>query len=243
MQRRSLILTLVVCLLLVLIPALALADGEWSGYTAISDQEDLEAVANDMSGKYYLTNNIVLTGDWEPLGWTDDADVRFTGIFDGNGHTISGLSAEYSNSNSATYVGLFAINAGTIRNLTLDAPATGGTEVVGTVAGGNAESGVIENCHVNGGSAYGNMNFRHMTNMKAYGQRIGGLVGWNSGTITQCSSTAKAVGWFAVGGLVGLNNGSISECFAKGEVNWASKTSVQENRMRQAVCEALHNND
>ena len=244
MQRRSLILTLVVCLMLVLIPALALADDEWSGYTAISDQEDLEAVANDMSGKYYLTNDIVLTGDWEPLGWTDDADVHFTGIFDGNGHTISGLYAEYSSYNSATYVGLFAINAGTIRNLTLDAPATVGTEVVGTVAGDNTESGVIENCHVNGGSAYGNMNFRHATNMKAYGQRIGGLVGCNSGIITKCSSTAKAVGWFAVGGLVGINKGgSISECFAKGEVNWASKTSVQENRMRQAVCEAIHNND
>ena len=81
------------------------------GRYVIYNQADLKAVANDLTANYIVANDITLSGDWTPLGWTDSTDVPFTGTFDGNGYIISGLGMDYD---SGTYVGLFAINSGTI---------------------------------------------------------------------------------------------------------------------------------
>jgi len=57
---------------------------------AISDRAGLEAIKNDLSGNYYLTADIDLSGaEWAPLG--DSADL-FTGIFDGQGHALRNLT-------------------------------------------------------------------------------------------------------------------------------------------------------
>ena len=59
---------LVVLMLCALFPlSAAFAADEWEGYTAISSQEDLEKIADDMSGKYYLTTDITMEGIWSPL--------------------------------------------------------------------------------------------------------------------------------------------------------------------------------
>ncbi len=42
-----------------------------SGYTAVSTAQGLAAIANKMSGKYFLTADITLTSDWTPLGYDD----------------------------------------------------------------------------------------------------------------------------------------------------------------------------
>lgn len=70
-----------------------------------------------LNEKYVLANDIDLSeyNQWTPIGWTDSDDVEFTGELDGNGKTISTLKCDYS-SNSASNVGLFAINAGTYVN-------------------------------------------------------------------------------------------------------------------------------
>ena len=52
---------------------------------------------------------------WEPIG---TEELPFSGIFNGNGHTISGIEIDISNSPTIT-VGLFAYNSGTISNLEL----------------------------------------------------------------------------------------------------------------------------
>lgn len=121
-------------------------------------------------------------------------EVRtFTGVFDGNGHTISNFSYV---SNDTDYIGLFGhagwspYNKGEIRNLGLiDPNVDAGTgNYVGSLIG---YGGTITNCYVNGGSVSGH-------------NCVGGLVGTcTAGTITECNSSASVSGVNDVGGLIG----------------------------------------
>jgi type II secretion system protein G len=54
---------------------------------------------------------------------------------------------------------------------------------------------------------------------------IGGLVGQNDGTITDCYATAEVTGSGYTGGLVGRNHGTITSCYATGEVTGNEHTS------------------
>ena len=133
----------------------------------------------------------------------------FTGIFDGNGHTISNFT--YT-STTADYLGLFAYVSGenaVIKDLGLINPnLDAGTRwLVGSLVGYLRE-GTITNCYVEGGSVFSG------------GYPVGGLVGSNSGTITNCYSTGSASGNQSVGGLVGRSdNGTITNCYSTGSVS------------------------
>jgi predicted outer membrane repeat protein len=132
----------------------------------------------------------------------------FTGVFDGNGHTISNLSYTLTSYRTQN-IGLFGYVEGPnaeIKNLGMINPNrdTRARDNIGSLAGYN--SGKITNCYVQGGSFMGN-------------ERVGGLVGVNAGTITNCYSTSSVVGGDQVGGLVGLNSGSIADCNSSGDVS------------------------
>jgi|LFRM01.2.fsa_nt_gb hypothetical protein len=92
---------------LTLLPASAAE--EW---IPISTPQDLADIGKNLSGNYYLTQNIDLTGfEWDSIG-TDP----FKGVLDGNGYIIMNLSCEsYMN----RVGGLFMQNEGTIKNLCL----------------------------------------------------------------------------------------------------------------------------
>jgi PKD repeat protein len=45
-------------------------------------------------------------------------------------------------------------------------------------------------------------------------RHLGGLVGFNNGTLTACYATGEITGDEIVGGLVGLNNGTMEECYS-----------------------------
>jgi hypothetical protein len=190
---------------------------------------ELQAIAfsGDMTGYYILMNDIDAsdTANWNDAG-TSDLDVRegfrpigsnrdwnsrvFTGVFDGNGKKISGLTI---NRPYGGYIGLFSVLAGEIRNLTLDnvriEDSMHTIYFVGGLVGQN-RSGCIENCSVSG--------------LVNGGYDVGGLVGTNGeegkATISQSFSTALVRGIGAVGGLVGYNNkGMISQCFSTGDTS------------------------
>lgn len=138
-----------------------------------------------------LAADINMTGQsWTPIGMEDD----YTGVFDGNGHTITGLGDC-----------LLDTNDGTVRNLTFIEPTISSSSVIGAVARNNY--GTIENCHVEGGSLKGSLN------------NVGGIAGlnWDGGTIRACSSSAT-VNADRVGGIVGYNEGSVLACYATGSV-------------------------
>ena len=61
-------------------------------YYLLTTAEELSAIgaAYPLSGNYMLANDITMSGEWSPIG---NSENPFTGIFDGNGHTINGLTA------------------------------------------------------------------------------------------------------------------------------------------------------
>jgi hypothetical protein len=132
--------------------------------------------------------------------------TSFSGVFDGNGHTIWNLTITGEN-----YLGLIGHISGEnakIVDLGLLVPkidaGTGG--LAGSLVGHN--EGTITNCYVMMGVVSGQ----------------GGLAGENYGTITKCYFTGNVSGISGVGGLVGLNGwldgtGMISDCYVIGSVS------------------------
>lgn len=125
--------------------------------------------------------------EWTPIG---NEDNKYTGTFDGNGKTISGL---YFHDSGANYVGLFGYSSGTIKNVGVVDPYFNGKENVGGVCGYN-NGGTIENCY-NRGTVSGSSNC------------VGGVCGFSTGTITNCYNTGD------VGGVCGANSGTITNCY------------------------------
>ena len=124
---------------------------------------ELYNINNNMSGNYKLMNDIDMTDDvavggdwdfmgngWEPIGSNGVyGKTAFTGSFDGDGHKIIGMRIEVKTTPSGTseiYLGLFANNAGTIKNLGIDST---GKVNIGYYSGGICayNSGTILNCY------------------------------------------------------------------------------------------------
>lgn len=139
---------------------------------------------------------------WKPIG---NDIAPYTGTFDGNGYTISGL---YFNdtSESSEYVGLFGKigSGGSVSNVNVTNSYFNGYERVGGICGCN--EGSIANCHVQG-----------ILSAKYY---AGGVCGSNGGTITNCYNTGTVSGvTFGFGGVCGQNYGTIKNCYNTGTVS------------------------
>lgn len=77
---------------------------------AILNAEGLAAMNQNLSGSYSLEADLTLSGSYTPIG---DNSGAFTGNFDGNFHTISGIQVS-----RGTYGGLFGLtNGATIQNV------------------------------------------------------------------------------------------------------------------------------
>lgn len=58
----------------------------------IHNEEELERVRENLDGYYVLAADITLTKPWTPIGATViGTSSAFTGVFDGDGHTISNV--------------------------------------------------------------------------------------------------------------------------------------------------------
>ncbi len=197
-------------------------------YTEISTPAGLEAIRQDLSGNYRLTADIDLSGiEWIPLG---DDQAAFTGILDGNGHTVSNVTV---NQSAMYYAGLIGNNKGNILSLSLTNVRISGHIYTGGLAGYN--SGRIEACHVDGnvtgvidtgglvGYNYGGViEGSSATGGLAVGtsSHVGGLVGYLvKGSVTNSYATVNVVGKEYAGGLIGLvGSGIIEQCYAIGNV-------------------------
>ena len=199
----------------------SLAAAEDPGYTVSEDGKTYtvtsadgllawnEAVQKDMTLNCTLADNIDLTGiDWTPIG--KDDNKAYTGTFDGNGKTITGLTVTGSNE----YAGLFGfIGPGdTVQNVVLEGVQITSDNSSGYAGGvaGYCYRGTLENCSVSG-SVSGS----------GSSSDVGGVVGYQLvGSITGCSSSATVKGMNRAGGVVGVtNNGAIlTACYATGDV-------------------------
>ncbi len=169
---------------------------------------DLQGIKGNLAGRYVLGDNIdaSATSGWNGgAGFAPLSSTWFTGIFDGLGHTISGLTI---NRPGTSNVGLFGLTKGsTISNIGLLGGSVAGGSFVGGLVGYN-NAGTITRAYTTG-------------TVSGSGEQVGGLVGNNEGTISQSYATGAVSAPTRVGGLVGLNNGSISQAYATGAVNGA----------------------
>ena len=196
---------------------ISLAAAKDLGYTIESDgsytvtsADGLMNVAELVNGgktdiNITLDKDIDLTGkEWTPIG--TGYSNKYTGTFDGGGHTIKGLTVTTNDQ----FVGLFGSigYAGTVKNVMMEDVQITSNRSSG-FAGGVAgySDGTIENCSVSGsvsGTVY-----------------VGGVVGAQlEGSITGCSSSTTVKGTVYVGGVAGQTNSSatLTACYATGNV-------------------------
>ena len=202
---KLLSLLLAAVLLLSLAAPAALAAGS-ADVVYLRTAEDLAELSKNCTldswsqGKIvYLEADIDLTG-------TDFAPIpTFGGTFEGQGHTISGLSL----TGSGNVRGLFRYiqPSGVVRDLSVEGwiDPTDRKNTLGGIAGSN--QGLLSNCSFHGtvrGADY-----------------IGGLVGTNesTGQIINCTFSGAVTGEHYVGGIAGQNGGSIIRCANSGSIN------------------------
>ena len=187
----------------------------------ITTAQQLKQLADEVnagdskSGKtVLLMNDIDLSvyPNWSPIGTlkpnTSQVSYPFSGVFDGQNHTISNLTCT---SVTNGYAGLFGNFDGTVQNLILrDAQIT----VEGQAAAVVCENykGQVLNCAMIGGSVKGK-------------SVAGGVVCYNRGTVENCYATGDVTslsgGWICyAGGVVGYNyrEGTVQSCYATGRV-------------------------
>ncbi len=198
----------------------SLADAATDTPIKISSAENLKKIGTEpgfpMDGSYVLTEDIDLRGEENPWKSIGKGGKSFTGTFDGDGHTISGLYLNFSSiGGTDPGAGLFTSvgQDGSVKNLTVEGkidPTGLERSSIGGVVGVN-NGGTISSCT---GSVVinGNANFS-----------VGGVVGANSGgTISSCTGSVVINGNanFSVGGIVGSSeNGTIENCHNTGSIN------------------------
>ena len=218
------------------------ATNTYTVYTAKGLLDWSEAARADLTTNLVLAADITLTGEnnWTPVGAYDESvsdedNTEYIGTINGGGHTITGLHIN-NNSDDEGFISALG-EGGTVKNLTFaDVHMTAG-QYSGIVAGNS--KGTIENCHVTSG-----------VNSYIHGsQCVGGIVGYNVGSVTGCtnngtvSGSGKYVGGIVghgtadavitnctnngtvsgedeyVGGIVGENLGSVTNCTNSGTVS------------------------
>ena len=184
-------------------------DGQ--GNYTVTSTEGLKNIAKLVNEEWKLGINITLTADidlkgidWTPIG--KDDNKAYTGTFDGNGKTITGLTV----TGSDQYAGLFGYigSGGTVKNVVLEGVQIESDNSSGYAGGVAGDSwGTIENCSVSGsvsGTTF-----------------AGGVVGsQRGGSITGCNSSATVKGVIFAGGIAGETNSgaSLTGCYATRDV-------------------------
>lgn len=187
-------------------------DGQ--GNYIVTTAEGLKAVADianngNLGINITLTENINLTDmEWTPIG--TNYNNAYTGIFDGNGKTITGLTV----TGSDQYAGLFGRigSGGTVKNVVLEGVQITSDNSLGSV-GGVA------------GWSYGNIEYCSVSGSVSSNSTAGGVVGYQSdGAITGCNSSATVNAGNIAGGVAGGTNSgaSLTGCYATGDVTLES---------------------
>ena len=181
-------------------------DGSYTVYTANGLLAWNEAAQSDPSLNCTLTEDINMTGKtWTQVGMSRN----YTGTFDGQGHTITGLNISSSDNSVALFADIGG--AGKVMNLQLKDVTYNGSTAMGGIAHGNY--GTITACFVMG----------TLTNTTNNGA-VGGIAAINYGTITACWFNGTITGGSNVGGIAVFNSnagsydGKITACYWSGDV-------------------------
>ncbi|MDD2840713.1 MAG: hypothetical protein PHY80_06430, partial [Rickettsiales bacterium] len=172
---------------------------------------ELQKISLNATGHYELMNDVECENDFEPI-------TSLTGSFNGKGNTISNVYINKTDDYDdliSDYVSLFRSNSGTIQNVNVDGNIFGSCEV-GGITGRNG--GTIQNVSFVGNVYSGKTCTRRGNPSWSY---VGGIAGWNLGTIRKSFVEADVngrIGGMFTGGIAGENVGLIENSFAKANV-------------------------
>jgi len=179
----------------------------------ITDKDDLALLSDlvaggyDFAGQYFIvTQNIEMQdpetmGDYfTPIGDTG-SDCAFSGTFDGNGKTISGLYIDFSD-----YAGLFGyLNGATVTDLTVSGATVACGDGAGCIVGYADENVTVSGCTVTGSEIDG-------------GSYAGGMIGYAYGevSVSGCTVTDSSIysDGYCAGGIIGFTDyyADLSDC-------------------------------
>lgn len=220
---------------------------ELYGFAAIVNGGDTDAHAiltADITVNENVLSYYVLNGTEEDFVAWDPMNL-YAGIFDGRGHTISGLFLSYTESNQYDHCGFIEELRGIVRDLTITDSyfrvcygyysSSGGVATatanrnIGGICGKLDATGIVWQCHFDGvidadqGTSTG-------------GFKIGGIVGYNfGGTIKECSLSGRVDGKAGgsdsgVGGIVGVSSGgTVTRCCTNAPVTNVTAPSAAKN--------------
>jgi signal transduction histidine kinase len=211
MKKISIILVILI-ILSAFTPGIIVASPDPAYKTIIiRDAEDLHNLSKNCSYDAFSHGiKVVLNGDIDLKGEDFVPIPIFSGIFDGAGYSIKGLSIEVEGSNHGLF--RYLDEGATIKNLKVQGIVTpvGDKSTIGGLVGYNR--GTIENCEFSG-----YIRGRDI---------VGGLVGWNgkTGIIKDSGAKGAIYGKRKIGGIAGYNMGTIIGCSNEFSVN----TTVEE---------------
>jgi hypothetical protein len=202
--------------------AIAIEPTQIAGNYQIASFENLFWISvnpSSWSSNFTQTANILMNttseecyasaNGWSPIG---NMTTKFTGNYNGNGHTISNLFIDRTGD---TRVGLFGETEGaTITRLGLIVPDVTGNSVVGSLIGLALNNTIVSECFTSGGS------------VTAISSQAGGLIGRAEGgstTITNAYTIVAVTANETAAGIVGTNQGpTISNTFVAGLITITS---------------------
>ena len=181
--------------------------------TTIMNAHQLQLMSMAPAASYTLGANIdaaatgIANSDvWGSAGFSPvgSSATRFTGTFDGQGHTVSNLTINRPETNN---VGMFGHTGA-------ESKINGVGLVGGSVTGYVSVGGLA-------GNNLGSVSNSYSSTSVAGNYYIGGLVGENQGSVTNSYASGNVTGSSGIsGGLVGYNHGAadISDSYATGNV-------------------------
>ena len=200
-----------------LLPSFNITKADYSGIGAGSEANpfqittcsQLQEMNNSLTSSYLLTGDIDCT---ETTGWNSgdgfipigNEPEGFSGSFDGQGFSITGL---YIDSDTEDYVGLFGVflQGAIVKNVALIDVDIRGIYSAGGLIGYAYPEATITNLSVNGTITGEDM--------------AGGLIGYaqHNAIISQVQTSGEVIGSWAVGGLVGYleKDSQISNCYSQ----------------------------
>lgn len=192
MKNKLLFLILVIGLMM----AFCLTANAMTGSGTESDpyivetEDDFVSIQSKLSAHYKLNSDLEFTSTTGAI-----VEGTFTGVFDGNGHTVD-LSISVESSSTNTFDALFGVSTGTIKNLVITGSVSGSDKVAGVV--GKIEGGLVDNC----------VNYATITGKK----NVGGVVGliYKGGAVTNCINFGEINGHKPIS--KGLDMGGVVGC-------------------------------
>ena len=221
MKSRLYVLGILICMLFMSLPVQAFAESS-SGVIHIKTVKDLKSFAKSCRSDEWSKGKVVVLDNDLTIEKEELVIASFSGIFDGQGHTIYDIRVSEAASNTGFFGQI--LTTGTVSNLSITGKYKPEKILsrIGGIAGSNY--GTIENCTYKG-------------RIRADSE-VGGIVGRNmsTGVVKSCRFSGSIEGDSMCGGIVGYNEGTVTGCSNDGSVNTSYEdTTITNDELTDAL--------